>query len=245
MDPNPYSQHLSHITTLWTLVEKARGPSGDTVRQAQRSLMERYAGAVHRYLLGALRDPHAADDLFQEFCLRFLAGKFANADPGRGRFRDYVKRALFHMLVDHQRARQKHPAPLPQDVEATAPDPEDERQFLDSWRKELLDRTWLALQDFERKTGQPHYTVLHLRAEQPLLSSEELARQVSARLGRPYAVGPARQALHRARKKFADLLLQEVARSLDDPSRARLEEELQDLELYASCREALRRRYGD
>src|SRR5262249_8409202 len=75
-DPNP---HLSQIETHWSAVFLAhRGPR-DAAAEAQRALMERYGGAVHRYLLASLRDPEAADDLAQEFALRFLRGDFRRA----------------------------------------------------------------------------------------------------------------------------------------------------------------------
>ena len=54
-----------------------------------------------------------------------------------------------------------------------------------------------------------------------------------------------RQMLHRARERFADLLVEEVAQTLGDPTDERLEEELIDLELYEYCRVALRRRDED
>ena len=63
-------------------------------------LVLRYGGAVHRYLLASLRDVDAADELAQEFALRFLRGDFKNADPGKGRFRDFLKRAVYRLMVD-------------------------------------------------------------------------------------------------------------------------------------------------
>jgi hypothetical protein len=118
---------------------------------------------------------------------------------------------------------------------------EDERAFRESWREELLEQTWRALQDAEQRTGQPCHTVLRLRADQPLLSSAELAQTLGARLGKPYSIDGLRQALHRARDKFADLLLEEVARSLGDTTPERLEEELTELGLLSYCRQALER----
>ena len=85
--------HLSRISTEWELVFQAhRGPP-DEVTAAQSALMMRYAGAIHRYLLGALRDPELAAELDQEFAYRFLRGDLHRADPARGRFRDFLKRA--------------------------------------------------------------------------------------------------------------------------------------------------------
>jgi RNA polymerase sigma factor (sigma-70 family) len=245
-DPARVQQHLSHISTLWTLVQQAHQGTATAVSAAQQRLLERYSGAAYRYLLGALRDSDAADDLFQEFSLRLLRGDFHRADPGRGRFRDIIKTTLFHLIVDHQRARQRQPRPLSAGVNEPAVLPptetEAERAFLERWREELLDRTWLALAQLERKTGQPCHTVLRLRLEQPALSSAELAEEMGRRLGKPYSVPAVRQALYRAREKVSDLLLDEVVQSLENPTVAELEQELGDLGLLSHCRAALERR---
>jgi RNA polymerase sigma-70 factor (ECF subfamily) len=239
MDPQSLEQRLSRISTLWSLVYQAHHGSTDAVSAAQRALLERYSGAVHRYLLGALHDPDAADELFQEFALRFVRGDFKRVDPERGRFRSFVKTALFHLIVDFR--RRPHPPAVP----AHAPHAADpERDFVESWRAELLDRTWLALAEVERKTGQPHHTVLRLRAEKPLLSSAELATDLGALLGKSFTVDGVRQALHRARERYADLLLNEVVQSLDNPTLDQVEEELTDLGLLSYCRSALERRTG-
>jgi Sigma-70 region 2 len=235
-------QRLSRISTLWSLVAQAHQGPPEAVTRAQCVLMERYAGAVQRYLLGALRDRDAADELFQEFCLRFLRGDFRRADPQRGRFRDFVKTALFHLIVDHQRTRPASAALTGQEpARAPAPGTEADQAFLKSWREQLMDRAWLGLADIERKTGQPCHTVLRLRTDQPLLSSSALAEQLGARLGKTIAVTALRQALYRAREKFIDLLLAEVEQSLDEPSREGLEQELTDLGLLSYCQSALQR----
>src|SRR5262249_44107132 len=87
---------LSRIETFWPVVTKAHGSSADAAAAA-RQLVQRYAQAVYRYLLGALRDADAADELTQEFALRFMRGALHGADPARGRFRDFVKGVLFHL----------------------------------------------------------------------------------------------------------------------------------------------------
>jgi RNA polymerase sigma factor (sigma-70 family) len=248
MDEPSREQRLSRISTLWTLVHQAHQGQSEVLSAAQRTILERYSGAIHRYLLGAVCDPDAADELFQEFALRFLRGDFKNADPGRGRFRDFLKTSLFHLIVDYQRRQQaqiqarapgaQEPAVAP--VELT----DSDRVFMESWRAELMDRSWTALAHIEQKTGQPCHTVLHLRAEHPLLSSAELAEQLGAKLGKAFTIHGTRQALHRAREKFTDLLLNEVVHSLDNPTLEQVEQELIDLGLLSYCRSALERRGG-
>lgn len=237
---------LSHISTLWTMVRQAHQVGGAAVGAAQEALLERYGGAVHRYLLGALRDEHAADELFQEFSLRFIRGDFHRADPDKGRFRDFVKTSLFHLIVDYQRRRKKSPRRMPEEAPEPAAPPEEpsvrDQEFLASWRDELLDRAWLGLAEHSEKSKQLHYDILRFRAANPQTSSAQMAETLTAQLGRSLTADAVRQTLHRAREKFADLLLEEVEASLEKPGLERLEEELIDLGLYSYCRTALERR---
>src|SRR5437868_15369064 len=109
MDAAELSQRLSRIDTLWTMLLRAHGGEPGAVQDAQCKLLERYRGAVYRYLLGAVRDADAAEELAQEFALRFVRGDFRRASPDRGRFRSYLKTALIHLVTDYHRARQRAP----------------------------------------------------------------------------------------------------------------------------------------
>jgi RNA polymerase sigma-70 factor (ECF subfamily) len=236
---------LSHITTLWTLVQRAHREPAEEVQAAQKALIERYGGAVRRYLGAALRDPDAAADVFQEFACRLLRGDLRGADQTRGRFRDFVKGVLFHLIADYHNQQRRRPQPLvmepasPEDEAAALA--EADRAFLENWRADLLARSWAGLEALEQATGQPWYAVLRFRAEHPELRSPELAERLSVQLGRPLTAVGVRQTLHRARDKFADLLLYEVRQSLEEPTRERLEQELVDLGLLDYCRPALER----
>ena len=79
MDPD----RLSQIDTLWSMVRLAHDDQPEGVRAAQEAILERYGGAARRYLAGALRDSEAADEVFQDFALRFVRGDFRSADPDR------------------------------------------------------------------------------------------------------------------------------------------------------------------
>jgi RNA polymerase sigma-70 factor (ECF subfamily) len=69
-----------------------------------------------------------------------------------------------------------------------------------------------------------------------------MAEQLTGRMGRPLTAVGVRQTLHRAREKFAALLLDEVRQSLEDPRTEQLEEELVELGLLDYCRPILERR---
>src|SRR5262249_14740500 len=116
--------------------------------------------------------------------------------------------------------------------------------FVESWRQELLARTWQALADAESQTGQPFHTVLRLRVDQPDLRSAQMAEQLTARLGKPVSAAGVRQTLHRARDRFADLLLDEVSQTVGGSDVEDLEQELIDLDLLTYCQPALDRRRG-
>jgi RNA polymerase sigma-70 factor (ECF subfamily) len=237
---------LAELSTQWNLVFDSRHGTPEQVSLALSRLMCRYAGAVHRYLLKALKDPDAAEELDQEFAVRFLRGDFKHGDPSRGRFRDYVKRAVQNLMKDYYRKRRRGGA---RSLESGVVEPSSlddglvqfERQFTQSWRNDLLDRAWIALDELERSTGQPHHTVLRLRVDQPGLTSNQWADRLSEQLGRPITPGAFRQALQRARREFARRLIDEVRSSLlEAPTRQTLEEELADLELLEYCRPYLR-----
>lgn len=237
---------LNEIGTLWSVVRLANSDPGDSGRAAREALWERYHGAVKRYLLGAMRDADAAEELLQEFAVRFLRGDLRGADRQRGRFRDFVKGVLFHLVADFHQKKKRHPGQLPNDALEPGTDcsvvAEREEAFRVSWRDELLARAWAALKRHEEENGQPFYTVLRFRAEHPDLSSAEMAERLSAQMGKALTAPGVRKTLERSRDRFADLLLGEISQALTNPDRESLEEELIDLGLLEHCRPALERR---
>ncbi len=239
-------QRLSQISTAWTLLARARGGSDDPEARAWAALIERYHDAAYRYLVAIARDPDVAAELFQEFALRFLRGDFGRADHSRGRFRDYLKTCLRHLVADYRRRGARRPeqplgsAELPAPAE-DATDAEDE-EFLATWRKALVDRAWQAL-EAGQGGGAPYYATLRAHTDRPELTSAQLAEHltVALRLSAPFTDAGVRKLLQRAREVFTDLLVEEVAASVPTRDRDRLERELIDLGFHTHCRRALER----
>jgi RNA polymerase sigma-70 factor (ECF subfamily) len=249
MDESILNSRLSRIDTLWTMLGDAHAATRTRAGEAQLALIQRYQGAAYRYLLGAVRNPDVADELFQEFALRVVGGAFHRADPGRGRFRDYLKTSLIRLVIDHQNRQRKQPRPLDLAVaEPAAPeDPADsDEKFVESWREDLLARAWRVLEKAEGEGGQPYYSVLRFRADNLGASSAEMAARLTEQLHppSPYTETGIRKTLQRARGVFADALIEEVAQSLDHPTHDELEEELIELGLLPYCRSALEQRRG-
>jgi RNA polymerase sigma-70 factor (ECF subfamily) len=227
---------LNGLSTDWGELVAAHG-DGPGARAAQRAVLDRYGRAVHRYLRSALRDRNAADDLAQEFALRFVRGDFHRLHPSRGRFRDFVRTVLFHLVADYYRARRTEPVPLRDDDAPTgSAEPSSRDPFLDHWRAALLDRAWRELRHLPSRANGPLYDVLRFRVDKPDQTTAEAALELSRQIGRRISAVAFRQALHRARVKFAELLRQEVAFSLGTSQKDQVDQELADLELLAYCR---------
>lgn len=244
LDQGDSGAKLSELLTQTTLLFQAHHGTPEQSDEAMQLLMLRYSGAVHRYLLKAVGDPEVAKDLNQEFSVKFLEGRFRKFDPKKGRFRDYLKRAVHNLMVDH--FRKKEPVgrlgtSMETAVMGDSGLVEFDEQFRQSWRQDLLGRAWDALRDHETRTGQPYWRVLRLRMAEPDLRSPELAEELSRALGRPVSAGALRQSLHRARDKFAGFLVDEVRVSLKHPGRDEVEEELADLKLLEFCKPLLKR----
>jgi DNA-directed RNA polymerase specialized sigma24 family protein len=243
--------HLSRISTIWTTLKKAQGNDSAEKKTAQTEIIERYAGAVYRYLHKAVRDPTAADDVFQKFALLVLQGAFRHASQERGRFRDYLKTTVLRLVFDHYRCTRRDPLQAAAALDGVGefakpsrPADDFDEPFRESCREELLDRAWLALKEIEDHGGQPFYSVLNYRAKTVDAGSEEMAAELTRQLQpeTPITAKGIRKTLQRAREKFAELLLAELSQMCGSSARSDLEQELIELDLLSYCRTALSKR---
>jgi DNA-directed RNA polymerase specialized sigma24 family protein len=237
---------LSAINTCWQQIRAANDVDLSEGRIALWQLLERYGGAVERYLLGAVRNEEIAQELAQEFALAFMKGAVKGADPDRGRFRDFVKGIIQNLIANHFRKGKKLPCHLPTEfpepAESEASQPGDDATFVNCWREELLARAWQALLALEEHSGQPYHAVLKHKADHPDQSSEQMAETLSRHLNKTINAPAVRKALQRSREKFADFLLDDLSTSLHKPEPDALIQELIDLRLYEYCRPALERK---
>src|SRR5580704_6272673 len=82
----------------WIRCALQKQPHPDlTPEAAMELLLAQYQVAIRSYLLGALQDLDAADEVYQDFAVKLVRGDFQNVDPARGRFRDLIKTALINL----------------------------------------------------------------------------------------------------------------------------------------------------
>jgi DNA-directed RNA polymerase specialized sigma24 family protein len=239
---------LSQLTTRWSIIFQACHGPEDAAQAAQAKVLERYCGAIHRYALRVLADADLADEACQEFAYRFVRGDFRHADPAKGRFRDYVKKAVIHLLQEFQRerkARAKITHLEGHDAQATStPTPIDvhEAEFMALWRTELINRAWDEMELGQAASGPPYFAALWLKAEEPDITAASIAERLKTAGKGDYSAAAVRQVLHRSREIFAEKLLAEVSRSIFSDDHDDLAEELAELDLLTYCGQAMKRR---
>lgn len=227
------------VTTRWTLVRRARGESPEA-RLALGKLCEAYWHPVFRFLCSEGKDEETARDLTQEFFARLLAGGgFGHVVAGRSRFRSYLLGALKHFLADQK--KQAHrlkrgggasveslDATLHSDtgtaIEFQIEDPsalQSDKFYDREWALTVMKRALSALQrELTEASKAQHFAVL-----KPWLmgSTEGLSHaQAAADLG--LAEGAVKVAIHRMRKRYAELVRKELSQTVE--TAAEVEEEL-------------------
>jgi hypothetical protein len=234
MDTPEASGHQTRLDEISTDWEVVRDPGRFVLR---------YAPAIHHYLAALIRNPHDVEDVAQDFFLRVAQHGFLRTKRTGGRFRDYLKVAVRNAAVNFlHRTRRPSPtdavilqATMPNKAQAAA-----DHAWVDDWRRCLLDRTRRAMEKRQSHSrGSLSCAVLSMLVENPLDDMKTLADRTSALVGRPIRAEAFRQQVSRARYLFAELLVKEVARTLDHPTTEQVKEELADLALWDYIRDFL------
>ncbi len=225
-------------TTHWSRVVAAGGPSGPKARESLTTLCTAYWYPLYAYIRRRGHSPEEAQDLTQDFFARILEkGLFAEAEPGRGRFRSFIRTVCAHYL-SNRHARESaikrgggRPAISIDAIDAEgryvrelAHELTAERIFDRSWALTLLDRVFSQLQAEYEDAGrvETFETLQVFLTEGPRAVSHA---SIADRLG--MTEGAVRVAVHRLRRRYGDILRREIAATLDDPSQ--IDDEIQGL----------------
>ena len=228
----------SFTTTHWSLVLAAgKGASADA-QEALAALCETYWYPLYAYVRRQGHQPDDAQDLTQEFFARLLEKHYLqSADPERGRFRSFLLTAFKRFLSkEHDRERTKRRGGgrnlLPLDFEAgekrysleTTHEVTAERIYEQRWALTLLDRVFVRLRDeFDQAGKQKEFNGLkvYLTGEAGTPSYQEAAADLAT------TEGAVRVAVHRLRRRYRDLVREEIAQTVAGPED--VDEELRHL----------------
>ncbi len=225
-------------TTRWSVVLAARGGTSPEARQALQELCEAYWYPLYAFIRRHGHPVEEARDLTQEFFLRLLEKDFlALVDQSRGKFRSFLMTACKHFLAnEHDRAQalkrgggreflsidarageSRYVAEPMHDLTA-------ERLFERRWALLLLQHVLGRLRDEWQRAGkgeQFEQLKPFLTGEKP---AEHYARVAEDMRATPGAV---RVAVHRLRRRYRELLREEITRTVNDPGQ--VETEIRDL----------------
>lgn len=211
--------------TRWSLVLRAQGET-PVAKAALSELCDAYYQPVYRFLRREGRSEEAALELTQSFFAKVLENGDLKADQRRGRFRSYLLGAVKHFLADQRKQEQRDKrgkgiAPISLDDDECPPTFEKDNTtettpdtwFDRQWALNVMDRG-LSIVESEwqqkNKTDQFEALKFSLNGTSPPITQLEAAQ----RLG--WTETATKVAIHRLRKRFREVIRNEIAETIPD-----------------------------
>lgn len=178
-------------TTIWSAIREA----GETPDPLNR-LCGLYWRPVHTFIrLVWRKDPEEAEDLTQAFFAHLLERKpWFRLRPELGSFRNYLRTALRHFLID---ARRAHPSFLPLEYEPI------DRTYDREWFRCLLETSLAELQTRLKPVAFEVFRLYRLEPE-PSPTYAELAERLALR------ESDVRNHLARARRELREIVRKNI-----------------------------------
>jgi DNA-directed RNA polymerase specialized sigma24 family protein len=225
-------------TTRWSMVLAAGGLVSPDSRQALAVLCETYWYPLYAYTRRQGYRTEEAQDLIQAFFTRLLEkNDLQVADRQRGKFRSFLLAALNHFLAnewDRTRAAKRGGDRAFWSIDSTLAESRyggelthqrsPEALFERRWALTVLDLVFASLRrEFAAAGKEEEFDCLkeHLTPGE----SSVPYQAVAARLG--MSEGAVKVAVHRLRRRFAQLLRTEIAQTVTGPEE--IDEEIRDL----------------
>ena len=236
-DPEPLENRRFN-TTQWSVVLRACQSAPELERSAWNELIETYWFPLYAFCRRQQKSHQDAQDLTQSFFTHLMsAASLESVSPSKGRFRSFLlasfrnyianqlrsastiqrggKKTIFSLQVDDLEAKFSRGCRL---------DETPERAFDRNWVEALLERTLGRLaEDYRKADRQELFQMLepHLSSDSNALSRVEIGKRLS--MSQPAIA----MSIHRMRRRYKEILINEVSRTVDDP--ADVEDELHRL----------------
>jgi RNA polymerase sigma-70 factor (ECF subfamily) len=226
------------VTTHWSMVVAAGRHSSPQAQEALATLCGIYWYPLYVFIRRRGFSAEESQDLTQEFFARLLDKDFlAEVDREKGRFRSFLLAACKHFLSNERdRARAKKRGGGQKLVSIDVADAETryrlepshvltpEKLFERRWAMTLLEQVLANLRSESVRIGKAdHFDQLKvfLTAEKGKTSYREAAEELGI------TEGAAKVAAHRLRKRYRELLHEEIAKTLNEGDSA--EDEIREL----------------
>lgn len=225
-------------TTDWSVVLGAASANPERAIAALENLCGRYWYPIYAFVRQKEKDVHKAEDLTQGFFAFVLERRaFEQVERSKGHFRSFMLASLNnYVLNEYDRARTVKRGGgrrivsydeclaegmyLREVVDHDTPETLFERRWAATLVCRALDR---LREEFEQRGNSALFSGLQpFLTEEPETGAQE---RLAKRLG--METGAVKVALHRARRRFGELLRREVARTVSRPEE--VEEEIRHL----------------
>jgi len=225
-------------TTRWSVVLAAKDHAAPEARAAWATLCQSYWYPLYVFIRREGHPAEQAQDLTQEFFTRLLEKDFLGAvDRAKGKFRSFLLAACKH-FVANQRAKNDalkrgggwRRVPLDFDaaerryLREPAHTLAAEKLYERRWALALLEQVLARLrQEAEANNKEDHFRHLKdfLQGDAAAAPYAETAQALGM------SEGAVKVAVHRLRRRYRDLLREEIARTVERPEE--VEEEIRDL----------------
>lgn len=237
--PSTAPQGDVFATTRWTVVLAAGRKSSPRSDGALAELCQQYWYPLYAYVRRRVNSREDAEDLTQGFFASFLAKNYLEGLAAeRGKFRAFLLAALKHFLANEwdKAGRQKRGGGIQhlsldwqQADERFHFEPPDhatpDRLFDREWALALLEQ---VIQRLQAECAAEGRAELFSQARGYLMVGEAAIpyAEAAAKLGMDE--GAVRVAVHRLRKRYRELLREEIAQTVNNP--AQVSEELRSLQ---------------
>ena len=215
-------------TTRWSLIFAAGETDGPESRQALSSLCEAYWYPLYSFVRRQGHDADAARDATQAYFLTFLEKDYlADVKPEAGRFRSFLLASLKHFLSKERtrdRAAKRGGGKVVLAIDLTDAEARflaehsggdsPEAAFEHQWAATILERAMSRLQAEAVDSDKEElfsYLLGHLTGESKTAGYAEMAECLGM------SVGAVKVAVHRARRRFGELMRSEIAETVAHP----------------------------
>jgi len=229
MEPESSRERLWFATTQWSVVLNAADSVSPEAATALETLCRSYWYPLYVYIRRRGYDTETAKDLTQEFFAQLLAKRLLHAvDPTKGKFRAWLLGVMKHFLAHEwtkRRAQKRENCHTMFSFDELDAETRYQLEPSEEWSPEkLFDRRW-ALTVLEhaatklRQEFQDSQRADLFTAIKDFLSIEGTSstyEQCAAGIG--LSVSAVKNAIHRLRKRYQQLIREEIAQTVSTAS---------------------------
>jgi len=232
---NPEAAGRAFQTTRWSAVRRAAGSDDAEAMQALSALCEAYWYPIYAYFRRSGKDSHDAEDLTQGFFARLLEKEtFTVADPSKGKLRTFLLTCAGNFMKDEygRTDAMKRRVGVVTSFDGARAEGQYAKEAVDDLSPDrLFQRRW-ALTVVEN-------ALRDLRTEFEALGKSETFEALRPFLGfgadpgKRYEdrmpMGTLKNQVFRLRERWRELIFDQVAATLDNPTPGEIKAELTEL----------------